>query len=373
MRIFIDIGHPAHVHYFRNLIVKLISNGDKVFITARDKEVTQALLNKYNISYSDRGKGADSIIGKFVTMIKADYLLLKYARKFKPDLFLSFCSPYAAQVSWMLKIPHFSFDDTEHAKLGKIMYEPFTDMIFSPNSYRNKINGKQRLFNGYLELSYLHPNYFTPDPSVLSELGLSQKDKFVLVRFVSWKANHDIGTRGMSDKFKISAVQRLSQYAEVLISSEKKLPPEIEKYRIRISPEKIHHIMAFCTLLFGESATMASESAILGVPSIFFDNKGRGYTDELERKYSLVYNYKLSENDLEEGLKKAIEIIKLNDKEFYAKKRDQLINEKIDVTAFMVWFIENYPESFRIMKENPRDIEKNFQRVHPVKTQKQFR
>ena len=30
-----------------------------------------------------------------------------------------------------------------------------------------------------------------------------------------------------------------------------------------------------------------------------------------------------------------------------------MLKEKIDVTAFMVWFIENYPESAKIMKENP--------------------
>ena len=35
---------------------------------------------------------------------------------------------------------------------------------------------------------------------------------------------------------------------------------------------------------------------------------------------------------------------------------DELVNmlkDKIDVTAFMVWFIENFPESHKIMKKNP--------------------
>jgi|GEM_PF-7079091 hypothetical protein len=34
---------------------------------------------------------------------------------------------------------------------------------------------------------------------------------------------------------------------------------------------------------------------------------------------------------------------------------------KIDVTAFMVWFIKDYPESFKEMKENP-DIQKSLNR-----------
>jgi len=30
-----------------------------------------------------------------------------------------------------------------------------------------------------------------------------------------------------------------------------------------------------------------------------------------------------------------------------------MLADKIDVTAFFVWFIENYPDSAKIMKENP--------------------
>ena len=30
-----------------------------------------------------------------------------------------------------------------------------------------------------------------------------------------------------------------------------------------------------------------------------------------------------------------------------------MLVDKIDVTAFMVWFIENYPTTVKIMKENP--------------------
>jgi len=33
--------------------------------------------------------------------------------------------------------------------------------------------------------------------------------------------------------------------------------------------------------------------------------------------------------------------------------------DKIDVTAFLVWFVEYYPKSAKIMKENP-DYQYNF-------------
>ena len=34
-------------------------------------------------------------------------------------------------------------------------------------------------------------------------------------------------------------------------------------------------------------------------------------------------------------------------------KKEKFLADKIDVTAFLVWFIENYPQSAKTMKENP--------------------
>ena len=39
MNILVDIGHPAHVHLFKNMIWNLEEDGHEVKITARDKEI----------------------------------------------------------------------------------------------------------------------------------------------------------------------------------------------------------------------------------------------------------------------------------------------------------------------------------------------
>ena len=36
------------------------------------------------------------------------------------------------------------------------------------------------------------------------------------------------------------------------------------------------------------------------------------------------------------------------------KRRKKMLADKIDVTAFLVWFVENYPKSVKIMKGNPK-------------------
>ena len=67
-----------------------------------------------------------------------------------------------------------------------------------------------------------------------------------------------------------------------------------------------------------------------------------------------------SESD-EETIQKAIELLQdPNLKNVVQYKRSCLVDEKIDVTAYMVWFIENYPESVSLMQENS-DFQYTFQ------------
>jgi len=188
----------------------------------------------------------------------------------------------------------------------------------------------------------------------LDLLGVGENEKYVILRFVSWSAGHDLGYFGISLDMKRTAVEEFSKYAKVFISSEKKLPDDLMKYQISIPSEMMHSALFYATLLYGESATMASEGAVLGTPAIYVDNEGRGYTDEEEEKYGLLFNFTESIEDQELSIRKGVKLLKTPDiKRIWQAKREKMLSEKIDVTAFMVWLIENYPESAIIMKENP--------------------
>ena len=52
MKVLIDIGHPGHVHFFKNLIWILEKKGHEVLVTARGKEVTVDLLRAYGIKHT---------------------------------------------------------------------------------------------------------------------------------------------------------------------------------------------------------------------------------------------------------------------------------------------------------------------------------
>lgn len=353
MKIFIDIGHPAHVHYFRNFIKLMKQKGHDFCVTARNKEMSHCLLTKYNIPFHNRGKGRNSVLGKIKYLLQGDLILFRHARKFRPDVFLSFSSPYAAQVAWLMNKPHIAFDDTEHAKIARLFYKPFTKNIISPSCFKTELGKKHIKFDSYMELCYLHPNYFLPYAEIRNLLNLQKNEKYVILRFVAWKGNHDFGHKGLSDANKIKVVQEFSKYAKVFITSESRLPVDIQDYSIKFPPEIIHEVLASADLLYGESATMASESAVLGVPAIYLDDVGRGYTDEEESKYNLVFNFSESEEDQCSSINKGIEILKKPMYHKWKKLHQKLLSEKIDVTAFMVWFLENFPESAKIIKENP--------------------
>ena len=117
--------------------------------------------------------------------------------------------------------------------------------------------------------------------------------------------------------------------------------------------DRIHDVIHQAVLCFGESATMSAESAVLGVPAIFVDQQGRGYTTDIEEKYNLVYKYKPNQSGMENAIERGLEIVRNRESDYWSQKREQLLNDTIDVTAFMTWLIEHYPESIQIIRENP--------------------
>jgi uncharacterized protein len=360
MRILIDMGHPAHVHFFKHFIWEMESRGHEIKVIARDKEVTKQLLDAYNIPYVLVGKLQQGKISLFKEWIFRGYNIFKLGKQFKADFYLGILNPATAISATFNGKIGLTFTDTEHATFAKRVTFPFSKNLITPSCYRDPLGSKQICYNGYHELAYLYPRYFVPNPKILDEIGLTEGDPFIIVRFVSWQASHDAGYKGLTMETKRKVVHEFEKYGRVFITSEKPLPKDFEKYRISVSPEKMHDLLYYATLLYGESATMASECAVLGTHAIFCDFAGRGYTDEEEKAYDLVYNFKLDEASQKKSVEQAVKLLQDPDlKKAGQKKQEYLLKDKIDVTAFMVWFVEHYPDSVTLIHDNP-DIQKKF-------------
>jgi uncharacterized protein len=362
MNILIDIGHPAHVHYYRNLAKELTANGHKVVWTVKNLPVAQKLLDFYGFNCIVFPKKTDGLIGKVLRQLQYGYKLWRICKKENIQVAIG-TSVTVAHVSKISKVKSIVFDDDDDdvQPLVTKYVNPFATSLVSPDVLAGKRKRKDTIYySGYHELAYLHPKRFTPHPNILKEVGISEGERFFIMRFNVFKAHHDVGISGLSLEQKLRLIEILKPHGRIFITTERSIEPELKEYQMPVSPEKIHSLMAFTTIFLGDSQTMTSEAAVLGTPSLrcnFF--AGRiSYLEEQEKKYGLTYAF--TPERFDDFVNKLNELLKTpNLKEEWHKRREVMLSEKIDVTAFWVWFIENYPNSATVMKENP-DYQYNF-------------
>ena len=355
MNILIEIGHPAHVHKLAPAIKILIKKQHKITVVTKEIPSVQFLLEKFDIPYKVIGIKKDSLLGKGIMQLWYNlscYLILK---KEKINLMIGCVS--AAYMTKITRIPSILMDDDDdevEPLLVKYIH-PYITTILSPSALAgNRLRKDTIYYEGYHELAYLHPNRFKPDETVLTEIGLKKGDPFFVVRFNAFKAHHDVGVVGLSIENKRKLIALLEKYGNVFITSERNMDEEFERYKLNLSPERIHSLIYFATMLIGDSQTMTSEAAILGTPAIKCNTFAGALSvpNELENKYQLCYSYLPEESD--KFFSKIKELLSIKElKSEFLKRKDRLLADKIDVTAFYVWFIENYPESVNIMKDNP--------------------
>lgn len=340
MRVLVEILHPAHVHFFRNAIAAWKSRGDEVLVLSREKDVANELLEAYGIKYESISRLGKNKLSLVAEMLVRDVRMLRRARRFQPDVLVGIMGVTIAQVGPLIRKPAIVFYDTENAKLTNRVVYPLAHSVCTPECYDAPVNGNHIRYPSYHELAYLHPDRFTPDPEVLRRSGVDPEQPFFLLRFVSWQASHDVGEAGFDLKLKRELVAMLQKRGRVLISSESELPTDLEDLRFTAPPEAIHHFLAFAKMLVGESATMASEAAVLGTPAFYIADTGRGYTDELEAKYQLVWNYKRDEAS--EALSTIERLLNQPDLEEKIRMRhEKMLNQRIDATSWLLEYVDS--------------------------------
>jgi hypothetical protein len=355
MNILFVTGHPAQIHNFRVLKDELEKKGNKVFWFASDKDISKYLLDYYFIGHETLVKSGNSLSSKIAALFKNTFLIINCLRKNNINIAVSRVSPFVSLACFFSGTTHIALTDTETAGVYDFLFGKFVSALLTAKSFKKKLRSDQIRFDGNIELFYLHPNRFKPlhKNEVADLLGINENDSYIIMRFVSWDAYHDKGLSGFSDENKLKAVRKFSEYAKVFISSEKELIKELDTYRIKIPFEKMHDVLAHALLFFGESATMASESAVLGTPAVFLNRNWFGSTGE-EEKYGLLFSFKDNLEEQNRAILKGLELLENPQLKYdMIEKRNQFLKDKIDVTAFFVWFIENYPESAKIMRENP--------------------
>lgn len=338
MNIIFTIQHPAHVHLFRNSIEILSQAGHDVHTLARKKDINIELMKRYGIEHRLLAEEAKAAWQLPFVQLKYEWRIMKAAQKLDADVLVSVGEPAIAHAGKLSPAMSFVFTDTEHATLQNILAFPFADRIYTPTCYEDDIGSKQIRYPAYHELAYLHPDRFEPDPSVVEEAGLDKDDRFVIMRLIAWDAMHDVGDSGIDNINDV--VSKLEDMGvQVLITSEAPLPESVEYCQISIDPHRIHHLMHYADMFIGESATMATECAILGTPAVFISSSRRGYTDELEENYNLVFNFS-GPCRQSNALKKSLSILENYSSDMWQERRQNMLEDKIDTTSVIVNQIE---------------------------------
>lgn len=338
MKILFELSHPKHFYQFRYLLFYYLNNGDDIKIIARKKDVLLDILKEENLEYSILGKHGKGLLDKFLVVPQLIWNYNRILRSFKPDIILSKASPYALLANPFFRAITIIAPDSEIVTLTNRFVAPFTDLVITPVTFKRNFGSKHKRVDGFFEETYLSPNAFTPNQNILKQYGIDATVPFFVLRFIGWSANHDVGQFGFSDNQKIELVDLLNQHGNVYISAEQnKIPDVLTPYLLKIPAKEIHHVLHFASIYIGDSQTMATESALLGTPSVRY-NSFVGPNDMsnfiiLEEKYKMLRNFSDFSALLVE-LRQMLSDDRLKSK--MLKKREHYFNGKQDINLQMI-------------------------------------
>lgn len=352
MNILVQLSHPAHFHLYKNAIKNWHEHGNSVYVLIKTKDILEELLQNSKIPYYNILPIAHrkNKLGILWDMFVRDWKILRFSHKHKIDL-LTGSTPEVAHVSKLLGLYSVNTgeDDAHIIPAFTKIAGPFIKCILAPiTCHLGQLEHKSVHYPGFQKLAYLHPKQFTPNKDIIAKYGIDTNIPYFVIRFAQLNAHHDAGISGISTEIAQELVDILSPYGRIYITSERPLESQFEQYRMRINPLDIHHILSFATLYIGDSQSMAVEAAMLGVPSLRFNDfvgkKKIGVMEELEHVYGLTYG--ISSREPEKLYSKINELLQKNNlAEEFQNRRRKMLEDKIDVTAFLTWFVENYPQS----------------------------
>ena len=349
--------HPAKFHFHKVQINKLILNGNKVDVLITNKDVLEELVIEEGWNYTNLfTEGRKLSFSKvflsvpyffFVTIFR----LLKYTKNKNYDLYVGDLLTFVGLIRGVPTI--FPTDDVLSAvPQAAIFYQTATDIVAPYVTNLGLYNKKKISYCGYKAIAHLHPNHFKAEKNRLPEI-LKNK-KYFFIRVTGFEASHDIGKKGINDILLKKIIDQLLPIGEIIISSERVLPKEFDKYIYDYKKSDITHILYFAELFISDSTTMSSEAAFLGTPSIEYDD----YFHEIEQMLQLKNKYRLihcfrtrDENKFLAKIKNLSTQVDLKTK--YKKRQKHLLSDCFDVSSFLVWFFENYPSSRIEYKSKP--------------------
>jgi uncharacterized protein len=337
VRVLFDIVHPAHAHFYRYLYERLVGEGHECKVLARDKEVTLQLLTDFSIPFETHGRPRRWRVGQAQELLARDLRLFRVGRRFRPDFVLcrNPAGTHAARALGAVGI----FDTDDGSAAGPVLKlaAPFASVITTPACLNEDFGPKHLRYPGYKALAFLHPDHFTPDPSVRERLGVGDGD-FAIVRLTAMDSAHDRNQQGVPRRLARSLIDLLAAHMTVFVSSEGPLPEEWAHLDFPIAAREMLDAMAAATIVVGDSGSMVGEAAMLGTPAVFCGSFAhrRTYLVDLEQSWGLTRVFLPDEG--EEMLEVVTRLV--DDPEtgrVWQERRLRMLADAVDVST---WYYE---------------------------------
>lgn len=337
MRYVFFTNTPAHVHLYRHAVERLDEQGHEVTILARDYGCTVDLLEHHDLPHVVYGT-CKPAKGSLFVHLPGHYLrIARNILRIRPDVVFGI-GAYAAHASVLVRCRCVLVVDSEPTTLDHRISRPFADLILTPASFRRTLGSKHYVFDGFKESAYLHPEVYTPDPTVRDELGVEPDEPFVLVRLNAFGSHHDIGHSGFPPERRVELIERLAEQATVFVSDESDDldVTELDARSFDLHPARLHDALAAASLLVADTQTMVTEAAMLATPAVrsnsFVGEHDMGNFITLEEA-GLIYNA----GTFDEAVSVAVELAgDPTTGDTWRARRDDFVEDMTNLTQLIV-------------------------------------
>lgn len=339
MRFLILVNTPAHAHLYHNLVPRLQDRGHNVLILARNYGCTVEVLEYYGLQYELYGGQAPSFVSLVANVPGQFSRIARRARSFAPDVVFG-RGAYAVVAGTATRTPIVLVLDSTPLEISHRVSSRFARTVVSPDAFKGSLGDHHLRFDGLQECAYLHPDVFTPDPSVRDAFGVGPDEAYALVRFNAFDALHDVGSGSRADERR-ELIRHLTERVTVFVSDEagtldlSDLPAE----RYDLHPGRMHDALAEARLFVTDTGTMATEAGLLGTPTVRYadpDEPTMGEFEEL-RENGLLKQH----NTMSDVVNAATRL--LDDDEAvtrWATARDRYLTGTTDLTDLLVHVAE---------------------------------
>ena len=268
MTILFDINHPVDINFFKKSIYSLKSEANNVLIVFRERGSLSRIL-KFEIPDIESvqfGTHKKKFLGKVTGQLRRDFDLISFLKKRNVDLVVSF-GPTSAIASKVCGIPYLAFDDDVEYKIPFYHANLFATRHIYPDFIDYNSNNTYK-YSGFKELAYLHPKSLVKSPKILSMYGLKPNEYVFIREIANISLNYKTKNEVLSN---IVPLLRDRNLQIVLSIEDKSLKDELGDQCIILEEpvEDIFSLMAYSLFAISSGDTVARETALMGVPTIY--------------------------------------------------------------------------------------------------------